>query len=64
MAVDRSFQASETGKKIAKDAFELKGWTQEYLAANVQCSRSKVSHFFAGKQCNKNLFQKLCSELV
>lgn len=59
----RSFQASTTGIEMVKQAFKRKGWTQDYLAGSVKCSRPTVSKFFAGRLVEKRFFQSLCSEL-
>lgn len=59
----RSFRASITGIEMAKKAFDRTGWTHDYLAGSVKCSRPTVSKFLAGQSVDKNLFQSLCSEL-
>ncbi len=59
----RSIKASVTGLKIANDAFNLKGRTQEYLAGSVGCSRQTVIKFLAGRPIEPRLFQEICAEL-
>lgn len=59
----RSLRASEEGLAKAKEAFKLKGWTQEYLAGVVGCSRGTVINFFARRPVAKGLFQAFCIEL-
>lgn len=46
------------------DAFKLKGWTQEYLAANVQCSRPKVCHFLLVSHARKIYFKNFAVSWV
>ena len=59
----RSLRASKEGLAKAKKAFDLKGWTQEYLAGVAGCSRSTVINFFARRPVAKRLFQSFCVEL-
>jgi predicted NACHT family NTPase len=62
--VKRSLIASTTGIDKAKRAFERKGWTQEYLAAEVGLStRQSVWKFFTGKAIERNIFIDLCFQL-
>jgi predicted NACHT family NTPase len=62
--VKRSLKASTTGIDKAKKAFERKGWTQEYLAAEVGLStRQSVWKFFTGKAIDRNIFIDLCFQL-
>jgi predicted NACHT family NTPase len=62
--VKRSLKASTTGIDKAKRAFERKGWTQEYLAAEVGLStRQSVWKFFTGKAIERNIFIDLCFQL-
>jgi predicted NACHT family NTPase len=62
--VKRSLKASATGIDKAKRAFERKGWTQEYLAAEVGLStRQSVWKFFTGKAIERNIFIDLCFQL-
>ncbi|WP_233258383.1 hypothetical protein [[Phormidium] sp. ETS-05] len=45
----RSLSASEAGLIKARKAFARKGWTQEYLAAEVEVStRQPIWKFFSG----------------
>ncbi|MDJ0574861.1 MAG: NACHT domain-containing NTPase [Xenococcaceae cyanobacterium MO_234.B1] len=60
----RSLKASPTGIIQAKRAFELTGWTQEYLAAEVGLStRQSVWKFFTGKPVERHIFIDLCFQL-
>jgi len=59
----RSLRASKEGLAKAKKAFDLKGWTQEYLAGVAGCSRGTVINFFARRPVAKGLFQAFCVEL-
>ena len=59
----RTFQASETGMEMANQAFDRTGWTHDYLAGSVNCSRPTVSKFLAGKSIDKPFFKSLCCEL-
>ena len=59
----RSFRVSEEGLKRAKEAFHLTGWTQDYLAGSVKCTRPTVNKFLAGGYVEKRIFEALCSEL-
>lgn len=59
----RSLRASKGGQAKAKKAFDLKGWTQEYLAGVAGCSRGTVINFFARRPVAKGLFQAFCIEL-
>ncbi|MGL6339974.1 MAG: NACHT domain-containing protein, partial [Waterburya sp.] len=62
--VKRSLKASTFGFDKAKRAFERKGWTQEYLAAEVGLStRQSVWKFFTGKAIERNIFIDLCFQL-
>jgi predicted NACHT family NTPase len=62
--VKRSLKASTTGIDKAKKAFERKGWTQEYLAAEVGLStRQSIWKFFTGKAIDRNIFIDLCFQL-
>jgi DNA-binding Xre family transcriptional regulator len=61
--MDRGIRASINGIEIAKQAFKTKGWTQEYLAGSIQCSRQTVSKFFARQPIEKRIFQAICIEL-
>ncbi len=60
----RSLQASAEGIKKAKHAFLLKGWTQEYLAAEVGLeTRQPIWKFFAGKPIDRSVFTEICFRL-
>src|ERR687885_376018 len=60
----RSLQASPEGIKKAKQAFLRKGWTQEYLAAEVGLeTRQPIWKFFSGKPIARNVFSELCFRL-
>lgn len=60
----RSLKASQTGITRAKQAFQRKGWTQEYLAAEVGLeTRQSVWKFFAGRPIERHLFIDICFRL-
>ncbi len=60
----RSLQASAEGIKKAKQAFLRKGWTQEYLAAEVGLeTRQPIWKFFSGKPIDRNVFAEICFRL-
>ncbi|MBI4783099.1 MAG: NACHT domain-containing protein [Oscillatoriophycideae cyanobacterium NC_groundwater_1537_Pr4_S-0.65um_50_18] len=60
----RSLKASQTGIAKAKQAFQRKGWTQEYLAAEVGLeTRQSVWKFFAGRPIERHLFIDICFRL-
>src|ERR687886_391401 len=60
----RSLQASPEGIKKAKQAFLRKGWTQEYLAAEVGLeTRQPIWKFFSGKPIARNVFSEICFRL-
>ena len=60
----RSLKASSTGIPQAKRAFELTGWTQEYLAAEVGLStRQSIWKFFTGKPIERHIFIDICFQL-
>jgi len=60
----RSLQASPQGIKQAKQAFLRKGWTQEYLAAEVGLeTRQPIWKFFSGKPIDRNVFIEICFRL-
>ena len=57
----RSLKVSDHGIARAKQAFERKGWTQEYLAAEVGLStRQSVWKFFTGKPIDRHIFIEIC----
>ncbi|MBD2501629.1 NACHT domain-containing protein [Anabaena azotica] len=62
--IKRSLQASAEGIKKAKQAFKRKGWTQEYLAAEVGLeTRQSIWKFFTGKPIDRHVFNDICSAL-
>src|SRR5690242_19374349 len=57
----RSLQASVEGIRKAKQAFKRKGWTQEYLAAEVSLeTRQPIWKFFTGKPIDRHVFNDIC----
>lgn len=57
----RSLQASDEGIRKAKQAFKRKGWTQEYLAAEVGLeTRQPIWKFFTGKPIDRHAFNDIC----
>ena len=60
----RSLKASPEGITKAKKAFQRKGWTQEYLAAEVGLStRQSIWKFFTGRPIERHLFVDICFQL-
>lgn len=60
----RSLKASQDGIIRAKRAFDLKGWTQEYLAAEVDLqTRQPVWKFFSGRPIERHIFIDICFNL-
>ena len=60
----RSLSASQAGARKAKQAFQRKGWTQEYLAAEVGLStRQSIWKFFTGRPIERYLFVDICFKL-
>jgi len=60
----RSLQASLEGIKEAKKAFVRKGWTQEYLALEVNLkTRQPVWRFFTGQPIERFTFVEICERL-
>ncbi|AUT01177.1 histidine kinase [Nostoc sp. CENA543] len=60
----RSLQASDEGIRKAKQAFKRKGWTQEYLAAEVGLeTRQPIWKFFTGKPIDRHVFHDICCVL-
>jgi len=60
----RSLKASPEGINQAKRAFERRGWTQEYLAAEVGLqTRQPVWKFFSGRPVERHVFLELCFTL-
>ena len=60
----RSLRASSEGIRIAKQAFERKGWTQDYLArqSGIQ-TRQPIWKFFSGKPVDRHIFAEICFQL-
>lgn len=60
----RSLKASPSGIEQAKKAFERKGWTQEYLAAEVGLqTRQSIWKFFSGRPIERHIFIDICRSL-
>ncbi|MBD2498068.1 NACHT domain-containing NTPase [Nostoc sp. FACHB-280] len=60
----RSLQASAEGIRKAKQAFKRKGWTQEYLAAEVGLeTRQAIWKFFTGQRIDRHVFNDICFAL-
>lgn len=60
----RSLKASQAGISQAKRAFDLKGWTQEYLAAEVELqTRQPIWKFFSGRPVERHIFIDICFTL-
>ena len=60
----RSLKAAPSAIPQAKRAFELTGWTQEYLAAEVGLStRQSIWKFFTGKPIERHIFIDICFQL-
>jgi predicted NACHT family NTPase len=60
----RSLKASPSGVEQAKKAFERKGWTQEYLAAEVGLqTRQSIWKFFSGRPIERYIFIDICKSL-
>ncbi len=60
----RSLKASPAGVRKAKQQFALKGWTQEYLANEVNIkTRQPIWRFFAGQAIERYTFFELCTRL-
>jgi predicted NACHT family NTPase len=60
----RSLKASEEGAKISRRAFDRRGWTQEYLAAEVNLkTRQPIWRFFTGKPIERHTFMEICEVL-
>ncbi len=60
----RSLKASPSGVEQAKKAFERRGWTQEYLAAEVGLqTRQSVWKFFSGRPVERYIFIDICKSL-
>lgn len=62
--VKRSLQVSLPGIQQAKQAFALKGWTQENLAGEVSLkTRQPIWRFFTGQPVDRQVFLEICSVL-
>lgn len=60
----RSLKASQDGIFKAKRAFDLRGWTQEYLAAEVGLqTRQSIWKFFSGRPVERHIFLDICFTL-
>ena len=60
----RSLKASAKGRSKAKETFERRGLTQEYLAAEVGLStRQSVWKFFSGRPIERHIFIDICFQL-
>jgi len=60
----RSLHASQAGIKEAKKAFVNKGWTQKFLALEVNLkTRQPVWRFFTGQPVERYTFMEICSIL-
>lgn len=60
----RSLHASPQGIEQAQEAFQHKGWTQEYLATKVGLeTRQSIWKFFKGKSIERHIFINICSSL-
>ena len=57
----RSVKASQEGIREAKKAFTKKGWTQEYLAFEVNLkTRQPIWRFFTGQPVERFIFMEIC----
>lgn len=62
--VKRSLQLSPSGIRQAKQAFSLKGWTQESLAGEVNLkTRQPIWRFFTGQPVDRQILLEICSVL-
>lgn len=60
----RSLKASIVGIQKAKKAFQLREWTQEYLASEVGLeTRQPIWKFFTGKPIERQNFMEICFQL-
>ena len=60
----RSLKASTVGIEKAKRAFQMKQWTQEYLASEVGLeTRQPIWKFFTGKPIERQNFMEICFRL-
>ena len=62
--VKRSIKASAEGIIKAKQAFEVRQWSQEYLASEVGVStRNPIWKFFSGRPLDRHIFMEICFKL-
>ncbi|MBW4594230.1 MAG: NACHT domain-containing NTPase [Brasilonema angustatum HA4187-MV1] len=60
----RSLKASILGIQKAKKAFQVREWTQEYLASEVGLeTRQPIWKFFTGKPIERQNFMEICFQL-
>ena len=60
----RSLNASLLGIAKAKQSFQRKGWTQEYLASEVELeTRQPIWKFFSGRPVERHIFIDICFRL-
>jgi predicted NACHT family NTPase len=60
----RSLKASIVGIEKAKRAFQIREWTQEYLASEVGLeTRQPIWKFFTGKPIERQSFMEICFQL-
>lgn len=60
----RSLQLSPKGIHIAKQAFSIRGWTQENLANEINIkTRQPIWRFFTGQPVDRYIFLEICSTL-
>lgn len=60
----RSLHASQAGIQQAKKSFSRKGWTQEFLAYEVnQKTRQPIWRFFSGRPIERHTFMEICDIL-
>ena len=60
----RSLKASASGIRQVKQAFALKGWTQDNLAAEVNLkTRQPIWRLFTGKPVDRQVFMDVCNVL-
>jgi adenylate kinase family enzyme len=60
----RSLQATQEGARIARKAFDRKGWTQENLASELELkTRQPIWRFFTCRPIERHIFVELCSVL-
>ncbi|WP_373529708.1 NACHT domain-containing NTPase [Nostoc sp.] len=62
--VKRSLQLTLTGIQEAKREFARKGWTQDYLAEEVNLkTRQPIWRFFSGRPVERHTFIEICNVL-